>query len=96
MRRRARLGDDRAVAVAHGDHADHLERDQGLAEGGPADAETLGELALGRDPVAGLEPVVGDPGGDLLGHLLVEAAAHEPAGEGGPGSGEVASCGRVY
>ena len=50
----ARLGDHRAVAVAHGDHADHLERDQGLAQGRPADAEPGGELALGRDPVARL------------------------------------------
>ena len=47
-------GDDGAVAVAYLDHADHLERHQRLAERGPADAEPLGELALGRQLVARL------------------------------------------
>ena len=50
-------GDDGAVAVADRDHADHLERDQRLAQRGPADAEPGRELALGRQPVAGLQAV---------------------------------------
>ena len=38
-RRPVARGDDGAVAVAYRDHADHLERDQRLAERGAADAE---------------------------------------------------------
>ena len=74
-------GHDRAVAVPDADRADDLEGDEGLAQRGPADAEAGGELALGRQPVAGGEVVVGDPGRDLRGHLLVEPGAHEPTRE---------------
>ena len=45
-------GDDDAVAVADADDADDLEGDERLAEGGTADAEAGGELALRGEPVA--------------------------------------------
>ena len=63
--------------MTHGDHADHLERDEGLAQGGAADAETCGEVSLGRQTVTLAETVVDDPRGDLLGDLLVEASPLE-------------------
>ena len=63
---------DGAVAVPHLDPALHLERDQGAAEGGSADAEVLGEPALGRQPVAGGEALCLDEVGDVVGQLLVQ------------------------
>ncbi len=74
---------DGAVPVAHGHHADDLQRDQGLAQRGAADPEPRGELALGRDPVPGLQSVVLDPAADLLGDLLVERV--RVSREGRPG-----------
>ena len=74
-------GQHGAVAVPDGDHADHLQRDQRLAQRGPADSEPGRELALGREPVAGLEPVGRDPRRDLLRDLLVQASTHQPFGE---------------
>ncbi len=53
-----RPGDDRPVTVPDRDRADHLERDEGLAEGGAADAEPGRELPLGGQLVAGLEVVL--------------------------------------
>ena len=78
MRRRSRgLGQDGAVAVPDLDDADDLERDEGLAQGRAADAETLRELALGGQPVARREAVGLDPRTDLLGDLLVEPGSRE-------------------
>jgi len=58
--------------VTHRDDADDLEGDQRLAQGGAADPEACGQLPLGRQPVTRDQPVLGVPGGDLLGDLLVE------------------------
>ena len=71
------LGEDGAVAVPDLDDADDLERDEGLAQGRAADAETLRELALGGQPVARREAVGLDPRTDLLGDLLVEPGSRE-------------------
>ena len=80
MRFEPGAGEHGAVAVAYGDDPDDLERDQRLAERRSAHAEPGGELALRREPVPALQPVVGDPGGDLLGHLLVQPGPHQRLG----------------
>ena len=64
-----------AVAVADLDQAADLQRGQRLAHGGAADAEALRELALGQQPVAGLELLDVDERPQPLDDLLVERAA---------------------
>ena len=49
-----------------------LQRAQRLADRGAADPELLGQVALGRQPVAGLEPALGDQLLDLADDLLVD------------------------
>ena len=58
----ARLRDERAAALADADlqRAEDLHRAQGLPQRRPADAEQLGQVALGRQALAGLEVAVGD------------------------------------
>ena len=67
------LGQHRAVAVPDHHHADHLERDQRLAQRRAAHAESLGQLPLRWQPVTRQQAVLDDPGGDLVGDLLVQA-----------------------
>jgi hypothetical protein len=64
-----------AEAVAGLDHAQHLQRDQRLAQRRAADAERLGQLTLGRQPLAHLVLAGLDLGGDGIGEATVEFAS---------------------
>ncbi len=66
-----------AAAVDHPDEAGLLQTLEGLADGVPVDGEGDGELALGRQRVAGCEPS-GEHGVAQLGEDLV---GHGPAGD---------------
>ena len=70
-----RLGDEHAAAVADLDEPHDFERGQRLAHRSPRDAESLGELALGQQAVAGLQALDVDVGPQPIRHLLIEAAA---------------------
>ena len=62
-------------AVADLDQAGALQRDQRLANRRAADAEGRLQVALGRQPVAGLERAVEDLLLEVVGHLLEELLA---------------------
>ena len=82
--RALRVAHDRTVAVAHLEPPADLERDEGAAQGRAADAEVLGEAALGRQPVTGRETLSLDEVGDVVGQLLVEARTQQLAGPPAP------------
>ena len=69
-----RLGDERAAGAARGRGPGRrrLELGERLAQGHPADAETLGEVALAREPVAGGELAAADAGAQPRGDLHVD------------------------
>lgn len=72
-----------AAAVPRLHQALDLQHHDGLLHRGPADAEALGEVALGRETVAGLEVTLGDVLAQPVQHLLVEALlAHGAQGVG--------------
>lgn len=62
----------RPAAVPGLDQPLDLQHDDRLLHGGPADAEAGGQVALGREPVAGPEPALGDVLAQPVEHLLVE------------------------
>ena len=64
------------------DDPERLQHPQRLAHGGAADVQLAGELALGREPVAGPDAAVGDRLLDLDDHVLERAAA----GDGSEGA----------
>jgi len=63
-----------AGAYPHLDQPGDLQRDHRLANHRPADAQALGEIALGRQPLARREFAGAHEGGDLVGDLFVEPA----------------------
>jgi hypothetical protein len=75
------LGQHRPVAVPDHHDPDHLERDQRLAQRGPADPQPDGEFTLGRQPITDPETVLVDPAGDLLGDLLIQPGTEYGTGE---------------
>ncbi len=64
--------DEGALARADVDDAEHLQRPDGLAHGGPADLESVREIPLGEQLVAGLQLPLGDEVLDLVHDLFVE------------------------
>src|SRR5439155_3077105 len=66
------LADERPLARPDVDEPEALERPQRFPHGRAADDELLGELALGRYPVAALEASFGDQLLDLPNDLLVD------------------------
>src|SRR5262245_11569993 len=66
------LADERAFAGTDLDEPEALERPPRLAYGGAAHDELLGELALGRQPIAALEAPLGDELLDLPDDLLID------------------------
>jgi len=71
------VGDDEGSAVRRRDHPLRLEHAESLADRGAADAETLRQLALGRQHVARPQPAAADLREQLLGDLLVHLPALE-------------------
>ena len=65
--------DAAGLAAAHLEHAGVDERLDGLANGRPADLHLRGEVALGRQPVAGMQLAGAQLVGDLLERLLERA-----------------------
>ena len=66
------LANERALARPDLDQAEALQRPQRLTNRGATHDELLGEIALGREPVAALEPTLGDHLLDLANDLLVD------------------------
>src|SRR6266436_271699 len=64
--------DEGALSGPDFDEPAALQRAERLAHRGPAHAESLGKLALGRKTVARGEPAVGDQGFDLADDVLVD------------------------
>ncbi len=64
--------DERARARARLDHPVDLERRDRLADRGAADLEALGEVALGRQALAGAQQAHADLAGDPVGDPLIE------------------------
>ena len=71
--------DERARAGARLDHPVDLERRDRLADRRAADLEALGEVALGGQPLAGLQQAHADLAGDPVGDPLVELRRLERA-----------------
>src|SRR2546430_304437 len=66
------LANERALARPDLDQAEALQPPQRLANRGATHDELLAEIALGREPVAALEPTLGDHLLDLANDLLVD------------------------
>ena len=91
---RADLPHEGAAAGARLDDAEELERAQRLADRGARDLELIGERALGRELVAGVQLAPLEERLDLLDDPLIEPAAPDrlDGGQGLPpriGSGQV-------
>lgn len=68
----AEVLDNGPIALAGLEQADQLEDPDGVADGGPADAEPLGQLAFRGQSVAGVETAVDDEPADPFGNLFVD------------------------
>ena len=69
------VADEGALPRPDLDEPAALQRAQRLPHRGAADHELLGQIALGRQAVAGLEPALGDQLLDLADDLLVDPGA---------------------
>ena len=72
-------GHERARARARLDHAVDLERGDRLAHRGAPDLQALGQVALGGQPLAGLQQPHPDLAGDPIGDPLVELGGPQRA-----------------
>ena len=76
------VGHARARAVLRLEHAQHLQRTEGLTQRRPADAEGGGELALGREPLTATPrpdcDLLDDPAADLLVQLHLRNRPERP------------------